>query len=114
MSYVTNSLDAALDAARELHVDRITTEVRNLARQYPDATARCEYVGADSTPQCIIGRACNVLGITVSQLELWEGFPVLDLCFQGDDEWLQAVQSKQDAGAAWGLAVRDADDEFGY
>lgn len=92
-----------------LHVDHITTEVRRLARQQPERTTECSYVGHDSKPQCIIGHACHALGVSTFVLGMWEGFPVLDLDFQGDSEWLQQVQNNQDAGACWALAVSDAD-----
>lgn len=120
-------------------VEDVEREVRNLAMREPDfiytaqdvSSSACGYVGkvigSAEGRGCIIGQALQNLGVSketlldfekkTSDLRVDSGvytlLPYLKIGGYGDHSWLVKVQSHQDFGRPWGLAVELADDSAG-
>ena len=107
---------------------KLIAAVRAVAAEQPDLvyTDACQYVVKDGPgeyrPGCLIGHALWRLGMIDS---FWYGdssrnisqITALTKEFRLDTEeayWLGVAQDEQDAQEPWGVAVRAADDRFGF
>lgn len=98
---------------------KLVEKVRALAAAHPYGVAEDKYVWAGQ-PECIIGHALVSEGWSVDALE-GETRSVWALCRSGtipgvsvaDERWLQRVQTAQDEGHTWAVAVELADKEWG-
>ena len=109
-----------------MHVKEVISEIRKIARLNPEIVYSrdifnpgdypCQYV-VDGKGSCIVGRALVNLGIVPERLHEFEGLQANDVLSRlsvGTDhsdqtEWVNRVQSHQDANAPWGIAVEKAD-----
>lgn len=117
-----------------LTLDQFKEQVLKLAEENPDFVyldqgfedvIGCSYLGAsleDHTEGvgCIMGQAMTALGVSDDDLYAWEGLPigtilnkpglfsdVKDCSFERKTLFFERVQSSQDMGVAWGLAVQE-------
>lgn len=110
----------------------VVAKVREIAAADPDfvytpptGTSRCVYVETNPDgslcPSCIIGRALVALGVDLAELHASDragtttlaGVMVVRFATDSDPvalRWLRHVQSSQDDGDRWSVAVRLADE----
>lgn len=107
-----------------MKASRIIRETRRLAKGYPNAIykskGRCSYTsgavknGPEGGQGCILGQAIQSLGYKIPHgyaLEPIRWVPDIDASSR-QMKWLQAVQTAQDVGDEWGMAVEKANAHY--
>ena len=102
----------------QVDLDVLESEIRALARQFPDRVVECRYVNEDGIePLCIIGTALFNIGVPLRAMVGYDelGGTTCWSIVEGveHDSWIATVQLNQDKKLSWGLAVDYTDEEFG-
>lgn len=96
----------------------IIAAIREVAAESPDFVYKgmCQYV-VNGQPGCLVGHALWRLGLIDEGIERYNTndlkIKAFDLAWAFDRAelaWLGHVQNRQDRGAPWGVAVKDADE----